>query len=148
MIKLFQKLDYQIPSWQIKKRIEVSMTNDMKSVEFKGVDSNGSPYELFKQINVIGLSDAPKKFPSDLQKKQPFKKKLPDGDRPEFFDVRLSFFEHYGEPDLTIKIEMNQLLIDTKQEYLMVFDAANTGKWEIVLMYDGQKNLVGPAEFK
>jgi hypothetical protein len=29
----------------------------------------------------------------------------------------------------------------------MIFDASKTGKWELVLIYDKDRNMVGPAEF-
>ena len=30
----------------------------------------------------------------------------------------------------------------------MIFDAGKTGKWELVLIYDQDRNMVGPAEFE
>lgn len=56
MRKLMEKLGYELPTWQMKKRLQVSMGADQKSVTFKGVDSNGAPYELFKQVRVSGLT--------------------------------------------------------------------------------------------
>ena len=44
--------------------------------------------------------------------------------------------------------------VDTKElehlecvEYMMVFDATNK-KWELVLMFDQEKNLISPVDFK
>lgn len=33
-----------------------------KAVSFMGVDANGAPYVLFKQVEVIGLTAKPKVF--------------------------------------------------------------------------------------
>lgn len=50
MIMLMKKLDYQIPKWQIKKRLELQVSPDKKSFTLGGVDGNGAPYVLYKEI--------------------------------------------------------------------------------------------------
>ena len=52
---LMQKLGYQIPSWQMKRRLKVTHNEAKNSVSFMGVDSNGAPYELFTKVIVEGL---------------------------------------------------------------------------------------------
>jgi len=47
---LMEKLCYQIPEWKMKKRMQLKMKAGI--ISCTGVDSNGSPYELFKQITV------------------------------------------------------------------------------------------------
>jgi hypothetical protein len=44
------KLCYQIPEWKMKKRMQLTMKKGV--ISCTGVDSNGSPYELFKEITV------------------------------------------------------------------------------------------------
>ena len=50
MTMLMKKLDYQIPKWQIKKRLQIKVNSDKKGFSLGGVDSNGAPYVLFKEI--------------------------------------------------------------------------------------------------
>ena len=66
---------------------------------------------------------------------------------PEEFTVQLSFSRHYFEPDMVLKIKTEELLEHKSIEYMMVFDAAKTGKWELVLMHDMNKEMIGLAEF-
>ena len=56
---LMKKLDYQIPSWQMKRRLNLEISKDGKNIEVMGVDSNGAPYTIFTDIKVEGLG--PKK---------------------------------------------------------------------------------------
>ena len=53
---LMKKLGYQIPTWQMKKRLNVALSKDQKQVEIMGVDSNGAPYTLFEEVKVTGLT--------------------------------------------------------------------------------------------
>ena len=90
---LMKKLDYQIPSWQMKKRLNVALTKDEKALEIMGVDSNGAPYTLFSDIKVSGLI---KKNGVDAQslsiktKSQPYKLALPK-EVPDTFNLQLVF---------------------------------------------------------
>ena len=43
---------------------------------------------------------------------------------------------------------MDLLVKEQRLEYLMVFDAAKTGNWELVLVHDANKQMVGVADFK
>ena len=54
-----KKLDYQIPSWQMKRRLKLEISKDGKNIEVMGVDSNGAPYTIFTDIKAEGLG--PKK---------------------------------------------------------------------------------------
>ena len=53
---LMQKLGYQIPTWQMKKRIEVSLADENKKILIRGVDEARKPFHLFKTIKVAGLT--------------------------------------------------------------------------------------------
>lgn len=66
MKMLMEKLSYQIPTWQMKKRIEISLVEEGKKVSLRGVDDTRLPFHLFKQIDLIGLEakGAKKTFPS------------------------------------------------------------------------------------
>ena len=63
---LMQKLSYQIPTWQIKKRLEVSMLEEGKKMQIRGVDDTRQPFHLFPKIDIQGLAagGAKKSFPS------------------------------------------------------------------------------------
>ena len=135
---LMKKLDYQIPSWQLKRRLKVTLSADGKSVEMMGVDSNGAPFTLFKDVLVDG---------KPIKKaKQPYLYTLP-AQRPEHLNVELHFARHYEEPHVIIKVNMAELTENQSIEYMMVFDAAKTGKWELVLMHNQNKDMIGLAEF-
>ena len=93
---LMAKLDYQIPTWQLKKRIEVSLVDDGTKIQLRGVDETRQPFHLFDKITVEGLG-ASKIFPSVNQKKQPYRFVLPEADRPETISTTLKFMGHYQE---------------------------------------------------
>ena len=62
---LMQKLSYQIPTWQMKKRIEVSLVEQGSKVQLRGIDDTRQPFHLFEKIEVLGLSaNTSKTFPS------------------------------------------------------------------------------------
>lgn len=48
MMLLMKKLGYSVPAWQIKKRLQLTVSNNGKFIKMMGVDSSGGPYELFK----------------------------------------------------------------------------------------------------
>jgi len=102
---LMKKLDYQIPSWQLKRRLNVALAKDGKGVEVMGVDSNGAPFTLFQDIKVsgVGPTQSIKKG-----KKQPYTMALPDK-KPEHFDIQLTFAGHYAEPDVRLRVSMEEL---------------------------------------
>ena len=58
-----EKLAYQIPVWQMKKRLEVSLVQDGSKVQFRGVDDTRQPFTLFKKVEVTGIG-AKKSWPS------------------------------------------------------------------------------------
>ena len=92
---LMQKLSYQIPSWQMKKRIEISLVEDGTKVSLRGVDETRQPFHLFNKITLNGLG-ADKEFPSAAQKKQPYKYTMPEETkRPETFSATIEFMGHY-----------------------------------------------------
>ena len=140
---LMKKLGYGIPTWQMKKRLNVAVSKDGKNLEIMGVDSNGAPYSLFEKVSVSGLSAVPKEIKTA---KMPYKIALP-AKVPEKFDVNLKFMGHYQEPDMQITVNMEELIISESIEYLMVYDAGKTGNWEIVLMHNKNKEMIGVAEF-
>jgi len=60
-------MSYQIPVWQMKKRIEVKLLEDGAKVQLRGVDDTRQSFHLFEKITVEGLK-AIKVFPSTQQK--------------------------------------------------------------------------------
>ena len=49
---LMKKLGYEIPAWQMKRRLNVALAKDVKELQVKGVDANGAVYSLFKEVKV------------------------------------------------------------------------------------------------
>ena len=60
----------------MKRRLNVSLGQDGKQVEIMGVDANGAPYELFKEVKVSALGSFEAK--SILKKAMPYKLALPE----------------------------------------------------------------------
>ena len=89
MEMLMKKLDYQIPKWQMKKRLEVSLDEAKKTVKLAGVDSNGAPFHLFPKIDIKNLGASPISFPTNTQTKQPFTAPVTDMSPDKSFKVTL-----------------------------------------------------------
>ena len=53
---------------------------------------------------------------------------------------------NYNEPAINLKVSMEELMTHQSIEYMMVFDT-KTGKWEIVVMQNKGKEMIGLAEF-
>ena len=83
---LMKKLGYTIPTWQMKKRLNVALSKDGKQIEVMGVDSNGAPYSLYEKVEV---SFPKSNISKDIRAtKMPYKMTLPDK-VPEKFDIKL-----------------------------------------------------------
>ena len=81
-----KKLGYTIPTWQMKKRLNVALSKDGKQIEVMGVDSNGAPYSLYEKVEV---SFPKSNISKDIRTtKMPYKMALPDK-VPEKFDIKL-----------------------------------------------------------
>ena len=48
---------------------------------------------------------------------------------------------------MKITVNMEELILSESIEYTMVYDAGKTGNWEIVLMHNKNKEMIGVAEF-
>ena len=139
---LMKKLGYQIPAWQLKRRLSLEVSKNGKSIQAMGVDSNGAPFTLFNDIKVSDLGPT-----ASIKKgKQPFLKAIPDA-QPKQFGVQLQFARHYNEPDLHLTVDTEMLIKEQKLEYLMSFDA-QSGQWELVVINNANKDMVGIADFK
>ena len=144
---LMQKLGYQIPTWQMKKRIEVSLQENGTKVRLRGVDDTRQPFHLFKKIKVSGLApNATRDFPSAQQKQQPYTFKLPEQAPPEKVTLNLEFMGHYEERPINIDVNIADLQAHESIVYEMVMDS-QTGVWELVVMQDQDRNMIGVAEF-
>ena len=141
---LMQKLGYQIPTWQMKKRLEVSLVEEGAKIQLRGVDETRQPFHLFESITVDGWGQI-KQFPSQAQKKQPYKYSLPQ-DRPDSFKVELKFMGHYQEKNIKLTVNLQELETFGSIMYEMVMDS-QSGNWEIVTMQDTDRNMVGVPEF-
>ena len=138
-----KKLGYTIPTFQMKRRLSLEISADKKNIEAMGVDSNGTAYTIFTDMKVDGLG--PKK--SIKRGKQPYQLPLP-ADLPKNFTIELSFQRHYAEPDVHLSVDTELLIKSKKLEYLMNFDAGKTGNWDLILVHDANREVVGAAEFK
>ena len=141
---LMERLGYQIPVWQMKKRLEVSLVDNGSKVQFRGVDDTRQPFVLFKKVDVTGIA-AKKSWPSTQQRAQPYKATLPE-QHPDNFEVELQFMGHYKEKNIKIKVDMAELQNAGSIVYEMVLDSI-TGNWELVVMQDADRQMMGVAEF-
>ena len=53
---------------------------------------------------------------------------------------------HYHEPDLQLTVPLEELTQSGMIQYTMVFEPT-TGNWELVLMHDKNKEMIGIGEF-
>ena len=91
-----------------------------------------------------GLSARPTIFSNTS--KAPYRVTFP-AKIPDSFNIKLQCFGHYNEPSLTIKVNTKQLIDMLETEYMAIFDAGATQKWELVLQHGPDKDLIGTAEF-
>ena len=109
-----------------------------------GVDANGAPYSLFKDVKVSGLTASKK---SILKETMPYKADMPEDLKTDNFVIDLSFMGNYQEPEIELTVSMEELFEHGSIEYTMVFDPT-TANWELVLMHNKEKDMIGVAEFK
>ena len=152
---LMKKLNYQIPAWQMKKRLEVSLVEDGARVSLRGVDDRNLPFHLFKQVKVTGttrqetVANTKKVYPAENgpNAKQPYKFALPAADaRTQSFQVNLNFMGNYNEKSLNLKVSMDELMQHQTIVYEMVMDA-QSGSWEICVARNSDSEVLGVAEF-
>ena len=115
-------------------------------MQLRGVDESRQPFHLFKTIQVHDLRSTMSTFPSDKQTKQPYRTTIPEEAKIEQFKVELQSMGHYAEKNITITVNMEELQHMKTIMYEMNMDS-QTGKWEIVVMHDQDRNAVGVAEF-
>ena len=136
----------------MKKRLEVSLIDDGSKVQLRGVDDTRLPFHLFKQIKVTGLSavnTVAKVFPSTAaaNAKQPYKfSAQAEEARPETFQIELVFMGHYSEKNIQITINWQELIANGTIVYECVMDS-QSGNWELCLMQNLDRDMVGIAEF-
>ena len=132
----------------MKKRIEVSLVEEGSKVQLRGVDESRQPFHLFRQMKLQGLAAADKVFPSQQQAKQPYKMTIPAERRPEQFKVDLTFMGHYQEKNIVLDVNLEELANAPGNSimYEMVMDS-QSGNWELVLQYDGERNMFGVGSF-
>ena len=123
---LMEKLALEIPPFKLNRRLQIRKTREVKganqveSLEFLGVDSDGCPYTLFTSV-AVAKGNAKKEL-----KKSPLKysENLIAG----VYKLTLSFQGHYGEPPLNIDLDTTGLNLAV---YHMVFDPLSK-RWESV----------------
>lgn len=60
--------------------------------------------------------------------------------------IKIEFNKNRGEPDLKFKVDLASIMDTMVAEFVMIY-SVKTGKWELVLQYDQNKQIVGPVEF-
>ena len=76
----------------------------------------------------------------------PYKLALPEAITSKTIDIDLTFMGNYQEPNLHLKVLMEELVEHGEIEYEMVFDC-QTENWELVLMHNKNKDMIGVGEF-
>ena len=88
----------------------------------------------------------PTKAPA-ANSEQPYTFDLPAAGVPDQkFQIELQFMGHYNERNVKLTINMEELTTLQSIVYEMVMDS-QSGNWELVLMHDADRNMVGVAEF-
>lgn len=128
-------------------KVSTDAKDGSQKLTMTGVDSNGGPYELWKKIDIDGLNGrATQSFPTATVKRQPYTVSIPKN-APKAIDLKLTSFGYYKEPVLKLKVDLKALITDKQHEYMCVFDAASC-KWELVLIHNAERDIIGAADFK
>jgi len=134
MARLMAKLDLTIPKFELKRRVAITKSDvDPKrptqkgkvALMVRGVDEKGDPYTLFKSVQttfssvkeVINQGTEPVRV-------TPVNASLDKGN----VKVQMTFQGHYGEPDLSIDVNLESLKLNVPVYYQMNFDPIEK-KW-------------------
>ena len=71
---------------------------------------------------------------------------LPEENRPAKLICDLQSIGHYQEKNIQLHVNLEDLEANQTIVYEMVLDS-QSGNWEIVVMQDNDRNMVGIAEF-
>jgi len=137
MIRLMAKLNLTIPNFTLIRRLKVLKTDkeeNAKSTDSKntkptlivrGVDETGSPYSVFKKIEV-NFSVGKESFCKDKDPAMitPTKTDLKEGKAKMNFE----FQGHYNEPNYTFELDLANLELGVPIYFLLEYDPMQ-GKW-------------------
>ncbi|KAL4484948.1 hypothetical protein ABPG74_020125 [Tetrahymena malaccensis] len=119
MKMVMKKLGLDIPEFTLERRVVLEKTG-MNALTVSSIDSDDSPYDLFKQIKV----DYGKVHPGQTLVKAPFNI-IPKN---KIFTLNLNFYGHYGEQDFNLNIDMSALSVNKKVIYLIQYSPKEQ-KW-------------------
>lgn len=132
MTMLMAKLEMPIPDFTRTFRLKVSKKQataakgasaaaprQQNDIQFTGVDQIGRVFTHFKGLNIKGLTPAAATFPQARgQSIQPF---TVQATKQNDFTVQCTFFGHYDEPTLTLKVPQELLNQHGTLEFDMVY---------------------------
>ena len=129
MARLMDKLNLNIPRFTLKRRVAITKTKGdprlpsqkgKTGILLKGIDEAGLSYSLFTEANVEFLEDNENVCSKDLDVLKFFSEKsdLSTG----CARINLNFQGHYGEPPLTLDINLESLSLKKPSYYLLEFD--------------------------
>lgn len=132
--RVMKKLELEIPPFTLVRRVKVVKTdvdpkNPTKKVKpslvIRGVDETGSPYTLFKKVEVVLIhgkeSFAKEKEPVTIC---PTKTDLKEGRA----KIKLEFQGHYNEPNYDFEVDMTKCELNKPRYFLLEFDPS-LKKW-------------------
>ena len=126
LLKLLKEFGLDVPQFQLKRCFQVDVRND--SLLIQGLDpASKTPYSFLKQVKV---EIPPLKKDIELMK-EPFEVKFPrqvvlSKENPMPVSLTLSFQGHYGEPELRIEKNIEEV---GPTMFLLTFDVT-TVEWE------------------
>ena len=122
MQMVMQKLELETPVFQLIRRVRVTKTEDKGKtfISGRGVDSNGSPFQLYKQVDMKVGTGATKSIKMDQ-----FKFEVPKTGN---LALTLHPQGHYREP--VIRLRMNLAELQTKT--FLMLHTPGTDSWEIM----------------
>lgn len=113
--RVMVKLAIDVPEFIFERRVQIKKTNkDQLSV--RGLDSDGAPYQIFKQIVV----DYGKNHPFKVLKDYDYAVDLIDEKKP--IALKLGFYGHYGEGPYRLDFEPSSLKEGKAVTYLLEFN--------------------------
>jgi len=124
MIRLMKKLELEIPSFILKRRVMIKKIKDENNKEglfIRGIDDFGTPYQLFKRMKVT-FSESQETIDT-LSEQEPFHifPKQSNMSK-DIVAIKFRFQRNYLEPDYTLDVDLQDLKLDQPVYYQLEYN--------------------------
>jgi len=129
MVRLMKKLDLTIPQFTLKRRVSIRKYDTESSMKkssskkiglkIQGVDEEGSPYSLFKSVDVLfPESKKPATFTKEPIEAYSSKVDMSKGE----VKITMEFQGHYGEENFVLSVPLEGLKLGEPIYYFIEYD--------------------------